>query len=282
MAKGNPDLDEVELRAARTMCAVYGDGWAIFPRDVRGAPPGTHDFDLNDGSTIVAVEVSTIADHTTVSDSAEWSRHFPDLSVTLAGLEHGWVIVVSARGRAKKTSQGLEVWLRELERLGLRSARAERWQEHLFTPEAGRPPEFLTLHAMAGVGIVSAHLADELPAGACTLCVIDDGFSWNQDEETYVSAFVSDQLADLHSSDVAKVGRATADRRALFLWLHAPSHFDVIRRLDNDLLEGSLTDTGTLDEVWIGRYLLDGSVLAYRWRTVDGWTQFRISPEALA
>ncbi|MFB8190371.1 hypothetical protein ACFC14_13670 [Microbacterium sp. NPDC055988] len=110
--------------------------------------------------------------------------------------------------------------------------------------------------------------------------LIDDGFHWNPDDDVYISEFVSDQLADQHLSDVEKVGRAAADRRALFLWLDATSYFDVIRRLDNGLLSGSVTETGTVDEVWLGRHLVDGTVLAYRWRAPDGWTSHALPQEA--
>ncbi|MFB8190370.1 hypothetical protein ACFC14_13665 [Microbacterium sp. NPDC055988] len=152
MAKGNSDLDETEQRAARAMRATYGPGWAIVPTDVAGAPAGTHDFELTNGSQTVAVEVSMIAEEAILRDSASWSRHVPDLSVTLDGLSHGWIVVASTRGHARRTTLGLKTWLRELEKLGLRAIRTERWQDQMFTPATGRPPEFLTLHAMASVG----------------------------------------------------------------------------------------------------------------------------------
>ena len=87
MAKGNSVLDVRELRAAQAVRAVYGAArWEIIPRDVDGAPLGTHDFDLSDGTTTVAVEVTTIAETDTLRDSAQCNHHFPDLAAKLEGL----------------------------------------------------------------------------------------------------------------------------------------------------------------------------------------------------
>lgn len=277
MAKGNTDLDDREVRAAQSMRAVYGADWMVVPRDVKGAAPGTHDFDLTDGSTTVAVEVSTIADGAIVGDSAGWSQHFPDAAWNIDGLDHGWVITVQASGNARKTKQSLAVWLADLESRNEQAVWSDSWQQHAFTPQGHRPPMFATLHAMASVGVTAAHVEASLPAGLCALLIVDDGFTWSPSEEDYISEFVSAQLAGAHASDVEKVGRATADRRALFLWLHAQSHFDVVRRLDNDLLGGTLTDTGTLDEVWIGRHFVDESVGLYRWRASEGWAHFQFA-----
>ncbi len=45
MAKGNDELDEREELAAQVLRAVYGAQWRVIPRDIKGAPAGTHDFD---------------------------------------------------------------------------------------------------------------------------------------------------------------------------------------------------------------------------------------------
>lgn len=271
MAKGNTDLDDRERRAADAMLAVCGPAWKVVPKDVKGAPAGTYDFDLTDDSTTIAVEVSTIADHLTIRDTSAWSNYFPSNAVNVVGLRRGWVVMVAARGNARRTHEQLETWLADLESRGEHSVRTERWQEHVFTPEANRPPWFATLHEMASVGIISADVEPTLSAGECRLLIADNGFTWNSSEDEYVSDFVTEQLAGLHESDVQKLARAPGDRRVLFLWLDAQSHFDVVRRMDNNLLGGTLADTGNLDEVWIGRYFIDGSVKVYRWRGVDGW-----------
>lgn len=272
MAKGNSALDDRELRAAQAVRAVFDAAvWQIFPRDIGGAPPGTHDFDLYDGKTTVAVEVSTIAKTDTLRDSAEWNRHFPDLTLKLGSITQGWLVTVAGGGNARKTRQQLGTWLAELERLDMFSVRTESWQEYVFSPEAHRPLWFDTLYVMQAAGVLSAEVQPTLPAGQCLLLKVDDGYAWDPSDDGYVSRFVSAQLAGEHKSDVEKLGRAMADRRVLFLWLDAESHFDIVRRLDNDLLGGSVLNAGSVDEVWIGRHFKNGNVTVYRWCAAQGW-----------
>lgn len=272
MAKGNSSLDDRELRAAQAVRAVYGTtAWQIIPRDIDGAPPATHDFDLFDGTTTVAVEVTTIAKTETLRDAAEWNRRFPDLAIELEGVGKGWLVTVAGGGKARKTRQQLGTWLAELERLHMFSAQTERWQEHAFSSEAHRPAWFDTLRAMQAAGVIRAEVHHPLPAGQCMFLKVDDGFEYDPSDYEYVSMFVSEQLKGVHASDVQKLQQATADRRVLFLWLDAQSHFDIIRLLDNNVLGGSVSNAGAVDEVWIGRHFISGAVTVYRWCADKGW-----------
>jgi hypothetical protein len=237
----------------------------------RRCTSGTHDLDLTDGTTTVAVEVSTIAETDTLRDSTEWNRHFPDLALKLEGIKRGWLVTVSGGGSARQTHLLLGIWLADLERLHMFSARTKRWQEHVFDPEAHRPLWFDTLRAMQAAGVISAEVAPTLSAGQCVLLKVDSGYAWNPSDHEYVSMFVSAQLAGMHASDVQKLARATADRRVLFLWLDAQSHFDITRRLDNHVIGGSVLNAGPVDEVWIGRHFIDGTVTVYRWCAAEGW-----------
>lgn len=277
VAKGNEELDEREVLAARAMCAVLGSAWEVIPRDVRDAPPATRDFDLTDGSISIGVEVSTIAVQTSVNDSQRWARFFPELTVQVPGLDCGWLLSAAVGGNPRKLLRGLEKWLGDLERLGLPFVWTDRWQAFAFEPVDAHPPEFATLHALAAVGVRSAAVVGELPAGRCHVVLEEGGFTWSATEDAYFSEFVSEQLAGPHASDVAKAERADTDRRAVFLWLHAFSHLDVIRRLDNGLLGGELANTGALDEVWIGRAFPDGEIIVYRWRQSEGWVAIEVS-----
>ncbi|WP_442545253.1 hypothetical protein ACSBOX_06130 [Arthrobacter sp. KN11-1C] len=102
MAKGNSSLDDRELRAAQVVRAVFGaETRQIIPRDIVGAPPATHDFDLFDGTTTVAVEVTTIAKTDTLHDNAVWNRSFPDLAVELEGVGKGWLVMVAGGGNVR-------------------------------------------------------------------------------------------------------------------------------------------------------------------------------------
>lgn len=100
---------------------------------------------------------------------------------------------------------------------------------------------------------------------------VDDGFEYDPSDYEYVTTFVSDQLKGLPTSDVQKLHKATADRRVLFLWLDAQSHFDIIRLLDNNVLGGSVSNAGPVDEVWIGRHFINEAVTVYRWCAAEGW-----------
>ncbi|MFJ4030143.1 hypothetical protein ACIPWF_22760 [Paenarthrobacter sp. NPDC089989] len=272
MAKGNSALDIRELRAAQAVRAVYGAArWEIIPRDVDGAPSGTHDFDLSDGTTTVAVEVTTIAETETLRDSAQFNHHFPNLAAELEGLKQGWLVVVSSSGNAREIRRQLETWLADLERLNLSSVESVNLQQHVFSAEADRPVWYSTLVAMQAAGVISAEVLPTLPASQCRLLKVDDGFSWDPSDAEYVSMFVSEQLAGKHESDVEKMDRAVADRRVLFLWLDFESHFDVTRRLDNGLLGGTVRNAGSVDEVWIGRHFTNDDVSVYRWCEADGW-----------
>jgi hypothetical protein len=82
MSKRNDELDEREVLAAHVIRSVYGQEWSVIPRDIQGAPAGTHDLDLVDDSVTVAVEVSTIAEQSTVDDAMRWDRFFPGLKGT--------------------------------------------------------------------------------------------------------------------------------------------------------------------------------------------------------
>lgn len=266
MARGNVNLDGREFTAAQAMRLVMGTtAWSAVPRDIAGAPNGTHDFDLENDTTTVAVEVSTIAVTTTVGAYARWSSEFPDLQASVPGLNNGWLLGVVEGGDARAVKRGLGGWLQELERLGETSVDVLRLQSHVLTPAAGRPPWYTTLAAMSAAGLTTADLIGELPAGLCFVSITGDGYKYSPTDASFVPGFVSDQLANEHASDVAKLGRATADRRALFLWLDAQSHLDVIRRLDHGLLRGELSGNGPVDEVWLGRQFQDGSVAVYRW-----------------
>lgn len=282
MAKGNLSLDDRELRAARAVRAVYGaETWQIVPKDIVGAPPATHDFDLFDGTTTVAVEVSTIAKTETLKNSAEWNRSFPDLAVELEDVGKGWSVMVAGTGNVRTIRRNLRTWLAELERLSVFVARTERWKEHLFSSDANRPVWFDTFKAMQAAGVIYAEVNRVLPVGQCVFIKVDGGFEYNPSDDERVSMFVSDQLEGLHASDVQKLQQATADCRVLFLWLDAESHFEIIRLLDNNVLSGSVSNAGPVDEVWIGRHFQNEAVSVYRWRAVEGWVDIHFQESDL-
>lgn len=274
MAAGNFDLRPDEAIAARVMLGVYGDGWTVDPQDIAGAPSSMHDFDLVSGSARVAVEVSTVADTLTMGHPMRWDRSFPAGASVVVGPAKGWIVTARAGGDPRQLKRRLGGWLASLEALGISGTQTVRWQSHAFESAMLRPPEFETLRQLDAVGVEIVTVAPELPAGKISILRIDTEFVWNVADEERFSEFVSDELQGNHLSDVAKVLAATADRRAVFLWLHATSHFDMVRRLDHGILGGSVYGAEDIDEVWIGRQMTNGRVLAYRWTDLDGWVGF--------
>ncbi len=195
----------------------------------------------------------------------------------MKGLLSGWLLAVQAQSDPRTVRSNLGKWLGALEEAETAPTSTRAWQEHFFTPPAQQPPWFETLRAMAQAGILSAQRIDTLPAGQCHVSISLGGFAWDPSEDEHVSQFVSEQLATEHASDLAKLATATADGRTLFLWLDALTHLDIVRRLDQGLLGGAVTNMGPVDEVWLGRTLTDGSVRAYRWRSNDGWRSFQLA-----
>ena len=58
-----------EVQAAVAVAATLGGTY--IPRDVPGAPEGTHDFDIHVGSRVIALEVTSATDGST---TAMWDR----------------------------------------------------------------------------------------------------------------------------------------------------------------------------------------------------------------
>lgn len=271
MGKGD-NLDDRECRAALVIQAVLDDkNWELIPRDVKGAPAGTHDFDLRSGDRSVAVEVSTLADSRSVGDHAAWDSLTDGGVVHVDGLTHGWLVTVDLNGHARRAVGQLSEWLQLLERHGVARVETRAWQQHLFSPPEQRPPTYDILRAMAAAGITMASVSDGLDAGNCVLMVVWGGDPYNPLDHSLMPRFVSAQLGSAHRTDIEKLQRADAGHRVLFLWLDAYSYFHVARSLDHGDPTGDLENVGAVDEVWVGRDFKDGSATTYRWRERGGW-----------
>jgi hypothetical protein len=108
---GRP-LDDREVRAALTVALVLGA--RVEPRDVDGAPEGTHDFDVLVGDRRIALEVTTVADERHVSmQNVAFSGAFPAPGLTkrwLLGIpnHHGRVMIKAAVKEAREPLRVLE------------------------------------------------------------------------------------------------------------------------------------------------------------------------------
>lgn len=278
MAKA-ADLDVREKRASSVILSVLGTaGRHIVPRDVQGAPSGSHDFDIVTEEATTAVEVSTLADHRTIGAFAGWIKMAPDGMLEVSGLTRGWLLMVDATGSSKATAAGVRAWLADLESRQEFSVDTQSWQRHFFEPVGQRPANIETLRSMAAAGITLGAALETVPAGQVHIAIGDGGYTYDPTDRGIVPRFVSEQLAGAHRSDVDKLGGATADARILFLWLDAQSFFTIVRSLDQGQPVGDLTDLGYLNEVWIGRHFRDDAVTVYRWRRNEGWTRHDVPP----
>lgn len=283
MAKGT-DLDVRERQAAAAILRVIGDADVrIVPRDVQGAPSGSHDFDVVTDVGSTAVEVSTLADHQTIGAYAGWSKIAPNGHLAVNGLSHAWLLMVEANGSSKATAAGVQAWLADLESRQEFWVDTRSWQRHGLEPAAQRPANYETLRAMASAGITLGSVLETVPAGRVHIAIGDGGYSYDPADRGVVSRFVSEQLASIHRSDVDKLERTAAGARILFLWLDSQSFFTMVRSLDHGLPDEDLANVGSVDEVWIGRHFRDDAVTVYRWRRTKGWTQHDLpsaQPEA--
>jgi hypothetical protein len=88
------ELDEHELRAATIVGSIL-DGYAV-PRDLPGAPDGTHDFDVLLSHKCVALEVTRAANERVLSTlAAAFRRPFP-----APGLANSWLLSIPTVGPA--------------------------------------------------------------------------------------------------------------------------------------------------------------------------------------
>ncbi len=278
MAKGT-ELDVRERRASAAILGVLGaDGRHIVPRDVQGAPSGSHDFDIVTDLATTAVEVSTLADHRAIGAYAGWFKMAPDGLLEVSGLARGWLLMVDATGSSPAAAAGVQSWLADLESRQEFSVNTRSWQRHLFEPVGKRPANFETLRSMAAAGITLGSALETAPAGQVHIAIGDGGYTYDPTDRGILPRFVSEQLAGAHRSDVDKLGGAAADARILFLWLDAQSFFPIVRSLDQGPPDGDLTNVGALNEVWIGRHFRDDAVTVYRWRRDHGWTRHDVPP----
>lgn len=97
--------------AGQLLSTVLGGN--VVPRDVPGAPAGTHDFDLKlDDDRTIAVEVTFSADH----DKVEFWHVVHKTEWDVPQLEHSWLLNVTPLARVGTLRGKIESLLRALER----------------------------------------------------------------------------------------------------------------------------------------------------------------------
>ncbi len=103
-----------EVDAAHIVADVLG-AHRVVCRDVSGAPPSTHDFDLHIGKRVVALEVTTATDQAV----KEWWAAVEDLEWNEPTLQHSWGLLLKHGIRVKPLRSQIFDLLGVLERLGI-------------------------------------------------------------------------------------------------------------------------------------------------------------------
>lgn len=219
-------------------------------RDVPGAPPGTHDFDvvLLDGR-VFAVEATLHVDRkqqelrAAIRKRGGWT--FPELGSS-------WYLLLSPAARASELYVEIEALLGKISP-GFASE-----------PDGFQPPTGSRLHKL-GVRRVRKLPHVQPPEVICE--VDDDGPSPVDFPDGRTLAATVKQLA---ARKAQKLARANADERHLFAWIDFFEEADLADLGRTGLPAASPDLHATVDAVWIAEAFSPGRVVSYTRR--DGWT----------
>ena len=247
-----------EARAAEILAAVLGG--EVLPRDVPGAPGGTHDFDVLTTETVIAVEVTRAVHGPSLA--AERTRHGVDW--TCPSLAESWYLHHRpGRLGVKRLRSEIEQLLGLLERAGVAA----------FGAGAETPPRRDARAAIERLGTFGVRSGRSLGAANEVPTLIFGSSSAGSTSPEVVNAAVEMAAEAKAGKLMAALG---ADERHLFLWLdgsadqaNAAMSFDVLPLRPPSLSLG-------VDAVWVapGPYVQEGPRLTGRlWHCIpgDGW-----------
>lgn len=261
-------LREEEELAAEILCRVLSAD-SVTPRDVNGAPDGTHDFDLFCGSNRNAVEVTVAVDERLIQQASEIGS--PGMDATAAS--GTWS--VNVRSRIDRLRPRLDSLLAAAEADGVWRLRrgiggVTAWDEHgnlVVDPlESARPlrtPESAEQLGAAGVEHAS-RLRGGRPKRIYLLGPMVGGFPKADAPAAAIERRIPRKLKTLQSGDAAD-----ADARHLFVWADV-SDFETFSGIDDELIAKARPPQipEGIDIVWIGRF--DGTSSPTLWRCDRG------------
>ncbi len=184
-------------RASRILGQTLGG--TVVPRDVPGAPPGTHDFDvkLRDGRT-VAVEETISTDRRIV----QFWHVVHDESWDAPSLRRSWLLNVTPPARVKTLRDRVEPLLRALENAGVDKF-------GLLPGVTASSPEITELHGL----LVKA--GGVLPALPPRIFIMHTGAGATSTDAVREAI----EQEAMKSDNRSKLVRAVADERHLFVWV---------------------------------------------------------------
>lgn len=228
--------------------------------------PGMHDLEIHyaDGR-VGAVEVTAAEDEQLAARQAAISRE-PELRHR--GLKHGWLVVLAEGARVKTARTELPGLLSALERAGSLDV-------DVFTAASFDDEEHLSWvpDHLARAKVQSAKATDLYPAGTIVITAAMS-VAWLSTTPDDVVTFVEDFITS-RPTDVAKLQRADADERHLFIWSGTHSTGQVeLRALGLDV-SGLPQRAPRLPEgithVWVAPQAMRPS-RTVTWSAATGWT----------
>jgi hypothetical protein len=205
-------ITEEEKRAAKFVASCLGGNYV--PRDIDGAPPMTHDFDIHVYDKVIALEITSASDKAMMTQTAQaFKREWPAPS-----LANDWQIGVNrTAGQSqvdlnpvkKKIEKVLAVFerhdVKEVGAVGLSTP--PRWH--------GAPQDVIdatTEMFVLGVTLARMHRPAKIPGGALVLPSIHGGHGADADDLI--------GLAERDGkSNAEKLQNAEADERHLWIWV---------------------------------------------------------------
>ena len=247
-----------------------------------GTKDSMHDFYVEGEGHKIALEVTTIADGDRVGRDHRWRRMAPDGWVKVDGLVGCWIASQEGETEASLVISTVQTLLPELEALGITRVDARLWQEHVFSPEAHRPPEYAQLRALHQVGIVDASrvtdASKELLNEHGGEVQLARAFGTDRPaDRNFPATFVNQELRETHRSDVEKlIAAEDVTARHLWMWVELTEGFSMIRSFDAEGLPSVDLDVVGIDGVWLGRSPTQDSVAGYLWLRGEGWSEFSV------
>ena len=249
-----------EEQAAAQIVAEAIGATKIVRRDVSGAPPGAHHYDLKTGERVVALEVTTATDQAVVEFwAAVHEREWEDPSLT-----NSWGIVVEHLGGVSQLHKRIGEALRYLEAAGIDRVDGSP------VPKAWSQEVRDGITALHAIGVRQA-IATSVPEGTVPRIVVGSvgpgNWFLNNDLNEVVQLEIEPNIKKLRKADVGE--------RHLFVWLdlfsdkaQASVHHILLTNLVPD---EPLNMPRDLDVVWVAPTALVSGENVLLKATAGGW-----------
>ena len=247
-----------EEKAAADIVAAQVGAAQPDKRDVPGAPPGTHDYDLHIGDRTIVLEVTSATDGEvrslwdTVHDH-EWEE---------ATLGRSWGLTLKPGSRIKGLADKAVPLLRTLEAQGV-----EKFDDS-YPSRRSSDVTLRALHQLSEIGIRNGISMNSKPTRIVVSVIGPSG--WGS------SGTLINVVERAAQRKVKQLSRAAADERHLFLWLDW-SDYDAQAAMHFVMDLGVLPEhppslPAGIDKVWIMPFaVMDGRTRPLLSATAEGW-----------